>query len=121
MTKAEALYKFFNGFGLDAYPDTNVPEDATLPYLTYQIMTDTIGNQISMPVNLWYRTESEAVPMADVEKISKTIGSGTYVQCDGGAILVMRGTPFCQSLVDDVEDKIKRKYLNLIVEFITND
>ena len=121
MTKAEALYKFFNGFGLDAYPDTNVPEDAELPYLTYNITLGSIGYQISMPVNLWYRTESEAVPMAKVEQISKAIGSGTYVQCDGGAILITKGSPFCQSLMDDTEEKIKRKYLNLVVEYLTNN
>ena len=121
MTKAEALYKFFNEFGLDAYPDTNVPEDAELPYLTYSIMLDSIGYQISMPVNLWYRTESEAVPLAKVEEISNVIDGGKFVPCDGGAILITKGSPFCQSLMDDTEEKIKRKYLNLVVEYLTNN
>lgn len=34
MTATEALYKFFSGFGLPAYPDTAVPQDTVMPYLT---------------------------------------------------------------------------------------
>lgn len=35
MTKNEAIYRFFSGFGLEAYPTSSVPEDVIFPYLTY--------------------------------------------------------------------------------------
>lgn len=119
MTKAESLYKFFNRFGLVAYPDTSVPADAELPYITYTITLDSIGNEVSMPINLWYRTESEAIPLQKAEEIGSAVGSGTYIECDGGAILIRKGSPFCQSIADNDEEKIKRKYLNLTAEFLT--
>ncbi len=70
MTKDEALYRFFSGFGIPAYPDTavlneNGEPDVVLPYLTYTPVFDAWGGEpVSLTVNLWYRTESEAVPNA---------------------------------------------------------
>ena len=70
MTKDEALYRFFSGFGIPAYPDTSVlnengEPDVVLPYLTYTPVFDAWGGEpVSLTVNLWYRTESEAVPNA---------------------------------------------------------
>ena len=32
---ARALYGFFSGFGLPAFVEYSVPEDAELPYITY--------------------------------------------------------------------------------------
>ena len=36
MTKAAAIYQFWNSFGLTAYEENSVPTDATFPYITYQ-------------------------------------------------------------------------------------
>ena len=34
---AKALYQFFSGFGLPAYVEYNVPDEAALPYITYRL------------------------------------------------------------------------------------
>ena len=119
MTKAEALYKFFSGFGIPAYPDTSVDEDADFPYLTYTPYFDTMGNEVSIPVSLWYKTESELVPSKKAQEISDYIDGGIYVPCDGGAVLITRGTPFCQALMDSEQPTVKRRYINIIAEYIT--
>lgn len=119
MTKGSAMHEFFNSFEIPGYPSTSVPEEATFPYLTYTPIFDSWGNQFSIAVNLWYRTESEAVPSAKAQEIAEALGGGKYIPCDGGALLLSRGVPWCQSLTDSTDPKIKRRYINVTAEFLT--
>lgn len=119
MTKGAALQSFFEGFGIPAYPATSVPEDAAFPYLTYTPVFDSWGNPLSLTVNLWYRTESEAVPNAKAQEIATALGGGKYIQCDGGALLLSRGAPWCQSMADSTDLQIKRRYINITAEYLT--
>lgn len=121
MTKAAAIYNFFNSFGITAYAATAVPEDATFPYLTYELVVDAWeGGEVSVPVNLWYYTESEAVPNAKAHEISEAIGyGGKVLTCDDGRIWLKRGSPWCQSLRDDTSANIKRRYINVVAEYFT--
>jgi hypothetical protein len=123
MTKGAALHQFFSGFGMDAYAASSVPEDAVFPYLTHDLVTDSFDNgEVSLTVNLWWYTESEAIPNAKVEEISKAIGMGGHlIECDGGYIWLKRGSPFAQSLKDDTAPNIKRRYLNISAEYFTTD
>lgn len=123
MTKAAALLNFFKGFGIDAYPDTSVPEDASFPYLTYSPIFDSYrGEEIFIPVNLWYRTTSEKTPNDKAQEISKFIGmGGRIVLCDEGALWIKRGSPFVQSMVAGDDNTLKRRYINITVEYITSD
>lgn len=116
-TKDVALHGFFSGFGIPAYVSTNVPEDAKFPYLTYDPVFDSWGNQVSVAANLWYYTTSEALPNSKAQDIADMLP--VYVPCKGGAILIDRGSPFCQPMADDSNQNIKRRYINLTVEYIT--
>lgn len=120
MTKDFALQAFFERF-LTAYASTSVPEDAVFPYLTYDYVADTWeAGEVGMTVNLWFHTDSEAIPNAKVQEISEAIGSGgTTVKCDGGFIWLKRGSPWCQSLSDDTDPGIKRRYMNVTAEYMT--
>lgn len=121
MTKGAAINQFFNNF-LTAYPATSVPDNAQMPYLTYDYMDGSFyDGSYNMAVNLWYRTTNEAEPNAKAQEMSRAIGStGLIIRCDGGGLWIKRGTPFCQ-VVKDVDNAIKRRYINVIVEFLTND
>lgn len=121
MTKAEALYSFFSSFGIPAYASSAVPEDAVFPWLTYDLSTSAWeSGEVSLTVNLWYYTTSEAVPNAKAEEISKAIGlGGKLLPCDEGAIWLKRGSPWCQSLHDDSDSMIKRRYINITAEYMT--
>lgn len=122
MSKAEALYIFFNSFGLDGFPATAVPDDVTFPYLTYEVTTASWGGgEVNCTVNVYYYTESEALPNAKAEEIGKGVGiGGTRLKCDDGFIWVKKGTPFCQSLSEGDKNEIKRRYINLSLEYITH-
>ena len=122
MTKAAAIYQFWNSFGLTAYEENTVPNDAALPYITYQLVTDSFGLEIQITASLWYRSESWTAINAKTEEISQTISrGGKIISCDGGAIWLKRGQPFAQNMRDESDDLIKRKYLNITAEFITAD
>lgn len=119
MTKGQALYNFFSGFGLTAYVENNVPESADFPYLTYQAAFDSLGSPVALTVNLWYRTGSEAEPNAKAQEIAKAIGRGVYTPCDDGAVLLMMGSPAWQAVNDPTDTTIKRRYLNVTAEYLT--
>lgn len=144
MTKEAALFKFFSSLpklaynednggyveaddeddaALPAYVNTAVPDDASLPYLTYTVLTGAFGEPAcSLTVNIWCRTTDEAEPNAYARELGKLIPrGGVLVHCDGGGMRIYRGSPWCQSLADDTDRTIKRRYFNVSVEFITED
>ena len=120
MTKAAAIYQFWSSFGLTAYEENTVPEDAAFPYVTYQLVTDSFDREVAATASLWYRSESWTAINAKTEEISAHIGlGGKIIKCDGGRIWIKRGQPFAQNMGDESDDLIKRKYLNLTFEFFT--
>ena len=122
MTKAAAIYQFWNSFGLTAYEENSVPDDAAFPYITYQLVTDSFYREIPLTASLWYRSESWTTINAKTEEISQKISrGGKIIPCDDGAIWLKRGQPFAQNMGDESDDLIKRKYLNITAEFLTAD
>lgn len=120
MTPEATIYGFMSCFGIPAYAATSVPDDAEFPYITYELAIDDFwGGDVSLPMSIWYRGDSESEPNAKAREVSKTVGTGRMLVCDGGGIWVKRGSPFCQSMGDVADDKIKRRYINLTLEFIT--
>ena len=122
MTKAAAIYQFWSGFGLTAYEENTVPDDAKFPYITYQLVTDGFDREIPLTASLWYRSESWIAINAKTEEISQKISrGGKIIACDYGAIWLKRGQQFAQNMGDESDNLIKRKYLNITAEFITAD
>ena len=128
MTKAVAIYQFWNSFGIKAYEENTVidadeegnPVEPTFPYITYQLVTDSFDREVAATASLWYRGESWTAITAKTEEISAHIGlGGKIIKCDGGHIWIKRGQPFAQNMGDENDDLIKRKYLNLTFEFLT--
>lgn len=121
MTKEQALHKFFNKFGIDGYRNTSVPDDAVLPYLTYTVPVSNFEEEpASITVNTYHYTTSEAIPDAKAEEIRIAIGpGGVLLPCDGGRIWLKWGSPWCQSVFDDTDKTLKRRYINITAEFLT--
>ena len=120
MTKGAALQAFFSQF-MDAYSASAVPDDVTFPYLTYELITSAWnGGEVGLTVNMWFRTTSEKEPNAAVDKLSKAIGlGGVFLHCDDGLIWLKRGSPWAQSLTDETDKTIKRRYINVTAEYLT--
>lgn len=124
-TKAATIYEFWNNFEMPAYEENSVPtgEDAPkFPYITYQLVTDSLGNEVAMTASLWYRGTSWVEANAKTEEISQRIGrKGAVLDCNGGKVWIKRGTPFAQNMGDESDNLIKRKYLNITAEYLTAD
>lgn len=125
-TKEAALHEFLtkavSSLGMTVYAATNVPDDVTFPYLTYTLQTDDWEHSVSLTINQWYYTTSEAVANAGARVFGKAVPrGGTIVQCDGGAMWLRRGSPWCIAQNDQSEANAKLRYFNLTVEYLTTD
>lgn len=122
MTPEAAVCTFLSSFGIPAYAASSVPDQATFPYLTYDLVLGEWGQpEVNVPVNVWYRTDSEALPNAKVREISQAIGmGGVTLPCDGGMLWVKKGSPWAQAVTVEGEDeKVKRRYVNINIEYLT--
>lgn len=122
MNKAAAIHQFWSGFGLNAYEENTVPNDAVFPYITYQLVTDAFDTDVNMSASLWYRGESWIDINAKEREISAYIGiGGVIIKRSDGRIWLKKGVPFAQNMGDQSDNLIKRKYLNVTAEFLTAD
>ena len=120
MTKDKVIHRFLNQF-LPFYPQTSVTEDVVFPYGTYELPMGALDSgEVAMTVNLWFYTDSEAIPNAKAQELSDAIGyGGKILPCDGGYIWIKRGIPFSLSLSDADNDNVKLRSINVTVEFLT--
>ena len=120
MTKNKALFAWFNEF-MPFYRASAVPDDVVMPYGTYEYIDSAFdAGEVGLTVNLFFRTESEAIPDEAAQDLSKRIGySGVTIPCDEGYIWLKRGSPFCQSLTYENDPAIKRRYINITAEYLT--
>lgn len=120
MTKSQALNQFWGGFGVPAYDENSVPDDAVFPYITYTESLDSLGNVLTLTANIWDKSTSWKFVTDKQEEIARRIGEyGHYmVPLDGGGLYLTKGTPFAQRMADSDND-IKRVYLVVMGEFLT--
>lgn len=121
MTQTAALYKFFSGFNIDAYPNTGVPDEPTLPYLTYEVQQSAFNEgEVYITAQIWYKSDSEAKPNAKAQEIADAIGrGGRLISCDDGAIWIKRGSPWCIASNAESDVTLKLRQLNVTLEYLT--
>lgn len=118
--KAQALYQFWSGFGLPAYDENTVPDDAVMPYITYSTSTDMLGGVLPLHASLWYRSASWKNISQKADTIAYDLEQGTPIPLDGGGYLwIVRGSPFMQRMSDPDDDQVRRIYINVMAEFLT--
>ena len=119
MNKIQTLHSFWSGFGLKAYDENSVPDDAILPYITYEVVSDDFGNTVAQSASLWYRSTSWAEATAKEMQIADFITrGGRMISFDNGAMWIQKGRPWAQRMNDPSDDMIKRIILNLEVEYM---
>lgn len=120
MTKEKAYHAFLASFGWPVYDENTVPDDAVLPRITYNLSDAEFGAPVAMSVNLWNRSTSWASVTGKADEIYRIISlGGKLIPYDRGYIWVKRGQPFSQRMADE-NDSIRRIYINLEVEYLTN-
>lgn len=120
MDKAQAIHKFWSGFGIPAYDEESVPEEAKMPYITYNVATDSYDNQVPLTASIWYHSTSWADCQKKAEEISEYIVrlQPISIKIDNGRLFITKSTPFAQRLADET-DTVKRIYLICNAEFLT--
>ena len=116
---AKALYRLWSSFGIPAYPEYHVPDDATLPYITYEVGSPHWKGQTSHHARVWYRDMSYTAINAKLDEISTEIGDGLTVKTDNGMIAIFKDDAFIQFQPYEDETEVKVAYLSLILQAYT--
>jgi len=118
---AQALYSFWNSFLIPAYVEDNVPDDATLPYITYTVSEPDWTNPTNIQARVWYEGTSLVPLNAKIADIKQAIGEGKSIKTGTGFITIYRDTNFAQFQPYDDEGKsnVKVVYLNMILQAFT--
>lgn len=120
MTEIATILDFFSGV-LPTYPNDAVPDDVSYPYATIE---PRIGywddGDVLVQLQVWCRTTTELEPNAYVRKLAEHVGyGGTALPCDGGWVWIKRGTPWSVVVQSEHDDAVKRRIINLTIEFMT--
>lgn len=120
MNKTQALHQFWNSFEIDAYEENSVPDDAKLPYITYQNESDMLDVKCLLTANIWYKSTSWKKIIDKAEEISKKINlHGHYIkEFDNGFLYITSGEPFMQTMSDPADELVKRVLLNITIEYL---
>lgn len=107
---------FLESFGLPVYDESTVPDNATLPYITYAWTATELEAPTSLPVSLWYRSKSWKDITQKAEQFFDGIGyGGKSIRTISGYLWILRGSPFYQRVTDE-DDGIRRIMMNITVE-----
>lgn len=118
MNREKALNSFWNTFGVSAYDEGTVPDDVSLPYITYSVALGEINYPVSLTASIWDRSTSWERVTEILSEVSEVITrGGVMITCDSGAFWIKKGTPFAQRVPEE-DRSIRRMFINVEIEFI---
>lgn len=122
MDKEQAIHNFWSSFGLPAYDENTVPDNAEMPYVTYAVSVGPIDDVQLLSGSLWYRSYKWEEISQKCEEIAKFLNDHRpyTVKIDDGFLWISYGSQFARRMNDPSDDMIRRIYLNLDAEFLTN-
>lgn len=120
MDRFQAIHSFWNNFGIPAYNQTSVPDNAEFPYITYDTAIGSLDDLIPLSASLWYQSTSLAALSQKVEEIYKFIVTNdpVRIKLDEGYLWLYKSGTFAQDQSTD-SDTIKSKYITIYAEFLT--
>lgn len=119
MDKWQGLHSFWSSFGIPAYDENSVPDNAVLPYITYSAEIGAFEHVLLLTGSIWYKSDSWAEISRKAEQIARTLANYHLVKLDGDEYLFLtQGNPFAQRMKDE-NDTIKRIYINIMAEYFS--
>lgn len=115
--KWTAINTFWNSFDIPAYDEHTVPDDATMPYITYEASITDFDDKIILGASIWYHGTSWQPISEKSLEISDRIGSGESVLYDNGRLWITKGSPFAQRLSNNDTPDVRRIFLQINAEF----
>lgn len=121
MDKQQAFNKLWqDATGLIAYEENSVPDDAVLPYCTYQTIIDGLDSAVFPLGHIWDRSLSWTRLDSCLKAIDAHIGHGLLIELDEGRMFICKGTPFAQRRTEEDNSDVKGYEIQLQIEFFTN-
>lgn len=118
MDKWQGLHSFWSNFGLPAYDEASVPDNATMPYITYSAAVDDWDSVVPLTADLWYSSTSWEGISKKADEINGLLkDGGARIKTNGGYLWVTRGSPFAQR-INEGTDTIKHVYIVLMGQFL---
>ena len=115
---AQTWNDFLSSFGLPVYDENTVPEDASIPRMTFSWAESEMDAPVALSASLWYRSKGWKGITLMAEGIYNEVGyAGKVLPMVDGYLWVKRGSPFSQR-VSDPDDGIRRILINFTVEFL---
>lgn len=119
MDKWQALNSFWNSFKLTAYDEASVPDNAELPYITYNATVDSLDYPTVLTGDLWYKSTSWEDISKKADEINNELANGgVTIPLDVGYLWIVKGEPFAQRVTES-EENIKHIYIVLMGEYLT--
>lgn len=116
--KWQAIHNFWNSFGIPAYDENTVPENAVMPYITYNAVVSSFEEPVLLTGSIWYRTTAWDDISLKADEVYNYLDEYRIIKIDDGYIFMNKGTPFAQRMSDE-DDSIRRIYINIEAEFFT--
>ena len=123
MDKWQGLDSFWQSFGIPAYDENSVPDDAQLPYITYEAAIGSFGDVVPLSASVWYYGGSWAEVSQKVDEISRKLNGWHLVSLGAGQYIYLKKNQvglFAQRMKDP-NDLIKRISISLSAEYFTKD
>lgn len=118
MNKEQALHQFFNSFGVPAYDEGTVPDNAPDTRITYSVAIDNYDAICPLNVSIWDRSESWGKVTELSHSIAQRLNEMGRIRIDDGLVYLTRGTPFAQRMTDS-DKSIRRIVININAQFLT--
>lgn len=120
LDKWQALQQFWSSFGIPAYDENTVEDDAEMPYITYEASIGSYNTTLSLSANIWYRSTTWKDISRKAQEILDYIGeSYTSYSIKGGYLYIPKDNITIQRMRDDSDDLIRRILIQYTCEFIT--
>lgn len=128
MDKSQALYTFWNSFGIPAIDEQSAYDEGVLeqlnityPYITYETAVDFLDGPVLIGADLWYKSTSWAEISRKADEIGAYIGlGGRVIRYDGGGVWITRSASFYRRMPEETgNDNIRRIHINIQAEFLS--
>lgn len=121
--KWQAQQEFWSSFGLTAYDELTVPDDAVMPYLTYEAVSGNLWAKTQVSASIYYRSNSWAEISRKADYIAQRISADERpaIRIDNGfmKIRLPNGMPFAQRMDEPNDKQVRRIILTVDIEFLT--
>lgn len=122
MDAQQTLQNFWSGFGVPAYDENSVPDEQyrVYPHITYDVVLGESMDETAMSASIWTRSSSWKSASDLFNLVNDTLSNGGVIlPYEQGGLWIKKASPWAQRLGDASDGSVKRIFLNISVEFIS--